>query len=206
MGSGYPYPLPFKLIAANTYLVLKVALTFASGKAPPEDPGSDKDLEKRNPFPLGNAFTKDTVQLTPSFPEMDFPCQSFDNVVCCGPILRKREPLTTSDPKLESWLTKPTILISLGSHMKPTEQIAIQMAKAIKLVLDRHPDKQVLWKLRYEWEESKEFREVLDSAIASGQVWITPWIQADIMSVLETGRIAAYVHHGGANSYFEACK
>lgn len=35
---------------------------------------------------------------------------------------------------------------------------------------------------------------------------IVPWIQAEIISVLETGKIAVYVHHGGANSYFEACK
>ncbi|KAJ6157469.1 hypothetical protein N7470_005061 [Penicillium chermesinum] len=180
VGSGFPYPLPFKLIPSNLYLIFQIAMTFASGKTPQEDPGSEKD--------------------------MDFPCKTFDNVVCCGPILHKREPLSKSDPEMEAWLTKPTVLISLGSHMKPTPEIAVQMAKAVKIVLGKHPGKQVLWKLRWEWEESKEFQDILGPAVAEGRVLITPWIKADIMSVLETGRIAAYVHHGGANSYHEACK
>ena len=80
------------------------------------------------------------------------------------------------------------------------------MAKAIRSVLNKHNDLKCLWKLRYEWESLVEFKEILDPFISSGSVMIVPWIQSDIMSVLETGWIVAYVHHGGANSYFEACK
>lgn len=50
------------------------------------------------------------------------------------------------------------------------------------------------------------FQQVLRSFITAGSGKVVSWIQADIMSILETGRIATYVHHGGANSYFEACE
>ena len=90
--------------------------------------------------------------------------------------------------------------------MKPSERIALEMAKGIHAVLSKHPHIQVLWKLRYEWRESETFKDVLGTFIESGSVMVIPWIPAEIIAVLETGRIAAYVHHGGANSYFEACK
>lgn len=107
---------------------------------------------------------------------------------------------------MEAWLKNPTVLISLGSHVKPSERIALEMAKGIRAVLGKNPHIQVLWKLRYEWRESDTFKEVLGASIESGSVMVIPWIPAEIIAVLETGRIAVYVHHGGANSYFEACK
>lgn len=137
---------------------------------------------------------------------MDFPFDVPSNVVSCGPILRQCQPLSESDPELNAWLTKPTILISLGSHVRPSETVAVQMAKGINSMLYEHGNVQVLWKLRYDWESSTAFKEVLGAQITAGTVKVTPWIQPDIMSVLETGQVIVYVHHGGANSYFEACK
>ena len=205
-GSGFPFPVPWKLVLHNMYLIFKVIMTLAFGKPVPDEVKNGKKLEGRNPFPLPNAYEKDALQLTPAFPELDFPFEVPDNVVSCGPILRKCPELFETDPELDSWLQKPTILISLGSHVKPTEQIAVDMAKGIAAVLAKQPDIQVLWKLRYDWESSVEFQKVLGSLIAAGSVKVVDWIKADIMSVLGSGRIISYVHHGGANSYFEACK
>lgn len=165
-----------------------------------------KDTKGMSPFPLTNAYQKDSLHLTPAFRDMDFPLHIPGNVISCGPILRFHQPLLEKDPEMAAWLAKPTVLISLGSHVKPTEDVAIQMAKAIQSVLDNHNDHQVLWKLRYEWKTSDTFQKVLGTFIDSESVRIVPWIQADIIALLETGKIAAYVHHGGANSYFEACK
>lgn len=181
-------------------------MTLGFGKSVPDELKDGKKPEGRSPFPLPNAYEKDALQLTPAFPELDFPFEIPDNVISCGPILRKCQPLSESDPEMDAWLQKPTILISLGSHVKPTEKIAVQMAKGIATVLSKHTDVQVLWKLQYDWESSNEFQKILGSLITAGSVKVVSWIHADIMSVLETGRIVSYVHHGGANSYFEACK
>ncbi|KAJ5256688.1 hypothetical protein N7478_012792 [Penicillium angulare] len=107
---------------------------------------------------------------------------------------------------MEAWLKSPSILISLGSHVRPTEAIALQMAKGIQLLLNKHTDIQVLWKLRYDWKDSVAFRDILGTFIDSSLVMIFDWIEAEIAALLETGKISVYVHHGGANSYFEACK
>lgn len=205
-GSGYPFPLPWMLIFKNIYLVFRVIMALATGKSEPDELRDGKKPEGRSPFPLVNAYSKDSLSLTPAFKELDFPLHVPSNVISCGPILRQCPPLSASDPELEAWLTKPTVLISLGSHVRLSESIAIQMAMGVRTVIKERPDLRVLWKLKYDWERSDEFQRVLGSSINAGSVKVVSWIQADIMSVLETGRIATYVHHGGANSYFEACK
>ncbi|KAJ6122878.1 hypothetical protein N7512_005343 [Penicillium capsulatum] len=205
-GSGYPFPVPCRRILQNTYLFLRIAVAVAFNNAPAEDTTDEKTIEGRSPFPLVSAYSKESLHLTPSFQKMDFPFHVPDNVVSCGPILRQCEPLAKSDPDLAAWLSKPTILISLGSHVKPTEKVAVQMAKGIQTVLTERPYLQVLWKLRYDWQSSNLFVKIIGSLVNSGAVKIVPWIESDIIAVLETGQIITYVHHGGANSYFEACK
>lgn len=155
---------------------------------------------------IGDRIFEGILELTPAFKELDFPFHVPSNVISCGPIHRKRTPLSTSDPELETWLTKPTVLISLGSHVRLPESVAIQMAKGVRAVIIARSELKVLWKLKYDSDGSGEFQEVLGSFIAAGSVKVVSWIQEDIMSILETGRIATYVHHGGANSSFEACK
>ncbi|KAJ5153391.1 uncharacterized protein N7482_009869 [Penicillium canariense] len=205
-GSGYPFPLPWKLLLNNIYLVFRVVMALAMGKQEPDEPQDGKKVEGRSPFPLASAYSKDSLSLTPAFKELDFPLQVPDNVASCGPILRQCPPLSTSDPELDAWLTEPTVLINLGSHVRPSESTAVQMATGIRTVITERPDIKVLWKLKYDWESSEQFQKVLGPLITNGSVKVVSWIQADIMSVLQTGRIATYVHHGGANSYFEACK
>ncbi|KAF3390421.1 hypothetical protein F1880_009304 [Penicillium rolfsii] len=205
-GSGYPFPLPWKLILQNIYLVFRAIMMLNTGKSEPDELQDGKKPEGRSPFPLVNAYSEEFLSLTPAYKELDFPLHVPSNVISCGPIVRQCSPLSLSDDELEAWLTTPTVLINLGSHVELSESIAIQMAKGIRTVITKRPDLKILWKLKYDWKISDEFQRVLGSFITAGSVKVVSWIQVDIMSVLETGRIATYVHHGGANSYFEACK
>lgn len=190
----------------NIYILMRAVLVMNTRKPPPKIQALEKGLQGPSLFPMTNPYQKDSLQLTPAFREMDYPLHVPDNVVSCGPILRFHQSLSEKDPAMAEWLNKSTILISLGSHVLPTEDTAIEMAKAIHTVLENHPELQVLWKLRYDWKDSVRFQDVLGVSIDSGSVRIVSWIHADLIAVLETGKIAVYVHHGGANSYFEACK
>ena len=160
----------------------------------------------RTPFPHVSPYCKDNLHLSPSFKEMEFPLYVPDNVISCGPILRKSPPLTESDPALDSWLKEPTILICLGSHVQAPEYETMEMTKAIQAVLREFPEIQVLWKHTYNWESSPTVKNVLGALVHSKKVRVVPWIKPEIISILQGGNIVAYVHHGGANSFFEACK
>lgn len=166
---------------------------LAMGKSEPDGIQEREKAEGRSPFPLVNAYSKEYLNLTPAFKELDFPLHVPSNVISCGPIHRKRTPLSTSDPELEEWPTKPTVLISLGSHVRLPESVAIQMARGVRAVIIARSELKVLWKLKYDSDGSGRLQEVLGSFIAAGSVKVVTWIKADIMSILETGRIATYV-------------
>jgi UDP:flavonoid glycosyltransferase YjiC (YdhE family) len=62
----------------------------------------------------------------------------------------------------------------------------------------------VLWKLN----RKAKFQHILDEELANEQVKgrfrIVDWIDADPGEVMKHTNVGAYVHHGGANSYYEA--
>lgn len=165
-----------------------------------------EEADIQHPFPLTQPYQKDYLHLTPAFPEMDFPLCIPDNVISCGPILRECPSLSKSDPSLNAWLNKPTILISLGSHFQATESSAVEMTIGLWQVFEKYPAMQILWKLRYDWESSAKLRSLLGPLADADTLRVVEWLEPDIISVLNSGHIVAFVHHGGANSFFEACK
>jgi hypothetical protein len=127
------------------------------------------------------------------------------NITLCGPITLKAVPLSRGDPELLAWLEKgPTIMVQLGTHQQTSAKMAIEIAGGLRVILDQRPDIQVLWKLK----DAKRFTDTLDEILGRevklGRVKIEAWINADPISILETGNIVCAVHHGGANSFFEA--
>ncbi|CAG8099101.1 unnamed protein product [Penicillium salamii] len=205
-GSGYPFPMPWNLILANLYMVLCFGFIVRFGKPMRDLLRIRKQAGIRTEFPHIEPYSKGDLHLSPSFPEMDFPLYVPDNVISCGPILRCSSTLTSCDVALNAWLKHPTILICLGSHVQAPEDDALQMTKAIQVVLREFPDTKVLWKLKYDWESSPKVKNLLGSLVYAKKVKVVSWIQPEIISILESGHVVAYVHHGGANSFFEACK
>lgn len=154
--------------------------------------------------------------LLASRPEIDFP---FDvvpsHITGCGPIVMpSTTPLEESDPDLAKWLAqKPTIYVNRGTHATSDENEAVEMAKALAHLLKK-ADKagkkfQVLWKLRTRGGNSGASRVAAalgEDLIKNDVVRITEWIKPEPTSILESGHIVCSVHHGGANSYFEAVR
>ena len=123
-----------------------------------------------------------------------------------GPILLPIQPVAASDPELEEWLkAHPTILINLGTHAVTDSESAIEMALSIATILMENPNLQILWKLKYDYTSNTKFNQILSLAIGSNRLRITSWLVTESTSILSSPTILASVHHGGANSYFEAC-
>jgi hypothetical protein len=205
-GSGFPFLLPWYHVLPNIFLVLRFIGFFMLSDKLRSLLQSRKQLGIQHAFPLAEPYRKCDVHLSPAFPEMDFPLHIPANVISCGPILGPSQTLTSFDTDLADWIKRPTVLICLGSQYQSTAETAIQMAKGVRVLLEHHEDIQVLWKLRFNWEDSEEFCGTLRDEIAKERVKITRWIVPELISILETNQIVAYVHHGGANSFFEACK
>ncbi|KAH8599576.1 hypothetical protein B0O99DRAFT_612371 [Bisporella sp. PMI_857] len=128
------------------------------------------------------------------------------------------------DSDLAAWLQRaPTVLVNLGSSVLYDEEGANEMAEAVKFVLDKFKV-QVLWKFnkredkhnvlvidptsphylgpQREWEGN--FLGNLSEELQNGRLRIENWISIDPASLLETGNIVLFVHHGGANCFNEA--
>ncbi|KAI4847747.1 UDP-glucoronosyl and UDP-glucosyl transferase family protein [Aureobasidium sp. EXF-8845] len=121
-----------------------------------------------------------------------------------APIIRPFEPLSDTDPKLDTWLQQgPTVLINLGSHIVADQHLAAEFAAGTKMLLDRRPDIQVLWKLKTK-DNLGDALHVIANEIEQKRVWIEPWLPAQPITILMTGNIVCMVHHGGSNSYHEA--
>lgn len=154
------------------------------------------------------------------FPEFEYPMTFTDRVTGCGPITLPVLPVSKADPQFLQWLQQgPTVMIVLGSHIDLSASLVREIATALRTLLDQRSDIQVLWKLKYNKtiqsgpktsktsveEDSKEAAlSIVQKEIDEDRVRVVSWLEADPAAILESGCIVCSVHHGGANSTFEA--
>ena len=143
--------------------------------------------------------------MLPSTPECDFPIAIPNNFLCCGPIF---VPGTLDgDPELKAWLGgRKTVLLNLGSFLKAEGKHARELAKGIEILLSHNADVQVLWKLKYGRDLPVEVKEILQEHLDSGRVNIVKWLKVEPSAIVMSGHVVCSVHHGGANTYFEAIR
>lgn len=128
----------------------------------------------------------------------------------CGPIVIPFEPIEERDPALTKWLDNgPTVMINLGSHVVSDDKIAREVGGAIRILLDHHNTKgngqmQVLWKAKASGDVDRVVRDMVGKEIKEGRVKVVAWLDPEPVSVLQHPNVVCTVHHGGANSFFEA--
>lgn len=98
------------------------------------------------------------------------------------------------------------MLVNLGSNYVPSPAFSQALATALRLQLERNSNVQVLWKLKINRDLVSEVGEILSKEIATGCVKIESWLKAEPGALLRSGHIICSVHHGGANSYYEAVR
>lgn len=163
------------------------------------------------PPPVLIASKRASHILCPSLPELDFPMTVRPTTLGCGPIVLPSWPLGDIDPELDVWLRRSpmkTILVNLGTHYSTNLDLFIEVAQALKGVLERFNDVQVLWKLIPQSEgQLDDIHDIFGKSIlVDARVRIETWLKPDPVSIIETGKVIAQVHHGGANTYFECCR
>lgn len=211
--SGYPYPVPWRLMLPNAILAFRLLSAVKSSPQLKQVERARKRHGITHPIPdmFINPDDRNLLAvLLPGHPECEFPCFLPKKFTLCGPILRPHASIADEHPDLAYWLAqRPTVLVSLGSLVVFTPAMERQFAKGLKMLLDTRTDMQVLWKLQRSASQSithEETLESLASEIAEGRVRTLPWLPVEPICILQSGRVECIVHHGGANTFYEAIK
>src|SRR5579859_7136398 len=104
MSSGFPFPLPWYCILANTYLIFRLFCSFAFASRLRMLDRYRKEHGVTGLLPLLRPYTDDAHFLCPALPQIDFPIVIPTNITPCGPILLAVDPVSESDPGLAAWL------------------------------------------------------------------------------------------------------
>ncbi|PPQ64809.1 hypothetical protein CVT26_002641 [Gymnopilus dilepis] len=189
-GSGIPFPVPWAYMAQNIWFTLRWAYTFLF------DPRAKKST--------GFQFRKDIPYICQGLQELEFPMVVPPNMTLYGPILANPPPLDSSDD-FGRWLDqRQTVLFMMGTHYNFTEELA-RIALSGILMGFQGRKMQVLWKLN----DADKFTDLIQSTLHDfdhppDTVKAAPWLDASITSILSHRNVVCFIHHGGANSYFEA--
>jgi len=203
MWSTIPFPVPAYLILFNIWIMLKLIFTIARCPRLNSHQTFRKQIGLKGDLPLASSTCYDIDILCSSIQETDYPCVLPSNLHCFGPITLDPIPLAQSDPDLEKWLDRgKTVVICLGTNVVYTAEMVNAFLQAFLTSLPK--DVQILWKLKgkHEWDTLIESRlDIKDRT----RFKIVDWIVADPNSIMLHHNVLCYVHHGGANSFFECC-
>lgn len=232
VGSGLPYPLPWRHLPANIlyclchiwYSVTDPGLRAVVAHIKRELPGVELVML---PTLMMSPPPDNTKILIANRPEIEFPLVVPKHLTPCGPMMRPIRPVSEVDPELDIWLKRgPTVFVSLGTILYMTEDEAAEMAGAIQQLLETvdklKPTKiagisgelQVLWKLKnFKKDRSKheygtgpgtKIYGILQRALDSDRLRISDWVKPEPGAILQTGTVVCSVNHGGANSFNDA--
>ncbi|KUI67062.1 Vancomycin aglycone glucosyltransferase [Cytospora mali] len=163
------------------------------------------------PPPVINASKLASRIICPSLPELDFPMRVRPTTFGCGPIALPKRLLGELDPQMDMWLRRKgmkTILVNLGTHHTMDSTLSLEIARTLKQILDKVSDLQVLWKimLRGDGQQEHIVKVFGPELFTQKRIRLERWLKADPVALLDTGKVIAQVHHGGANTYFECCQ
>ena len=141
--------------------------------------------------------------ISPDIVDLDFPLKKPSNLQLYRPIVLDGPPMRDLDPQLVEWLDAgPAVLMSMGTHFTYTKAQVRAVLRGFLIALD--PKTRVLWKL----PRHSSFNDIIDELLPGGddkeRFKVVDWIPVDSFSVMAHRNVVVLVHHGGANSYFEA--
>ena len=206
VATGFPFPLPWYYIPLNLYVLICLIYTLIFSPPIKRVSKARSEVGITSVIPSLKGYVPDIHYICPALSEIDFPLHVPSNVTLCGPILTASESVAKVDPDLLDWLKgRSTVLINLGSHVVSGMSDAQQIAIGIRVAIAGHPELQILWKHTID-EKDEKTKSILADEIACGRVKIQKWLRPDPTAILQTGSVICSVHHGGANSFYEATK
>ncbi|EJT78670.1 hypothetical protein GGTG_03769 [Gaeumannomyces tritici R3-111a-1] len=217
-GTAFACPVPWHQKPMNVCFMIFIVYILVTNKHLKSTASAIKAKNNAELVTIGSlAFgSSDCKLLVSGSAELDFPMMVPDFLVPCGPIVRPVPSVADVDPDLDAWLASgPVVYISLGTHALTTEDLAVEMAKAVRVLLDSaessevKSDLRVLWKLKKKGSYNanspgSKVHAILGKEMASDRIRIVDWVTAEPMAILQSGHVVCSVNHGGANSFYES--
>jgi len=155
-------------------------------------------------LPVKTVATRASHIISAGVPETDIPLILPDNVALYGPIVLDTDPIETADPELNQWLNRgETVMMCMGTHFHYSESQVKAIIDGFLSAITPDSNTQFLWKL----SNKSKFEKVIGEALKNGKdrerFRIVDWLDADPASIMKHPNVVVYVHHGGANTYFE---
>jgi hypothetical protein len=202
-GSGLSFPVPRRKILKNVQMKLRMLYSYVTAR---EISALVKYRNSHGIFgrlPHETPLRKAAEVISPDIVDLDFPFIKPGNLRLYGPIVLDSEPVQDLDPQLSSWLdAAPTVLMSMGTHFTYTRAQVRAVLRGFLTALD--PKTRVLWKLPCH----SSFKDIIDELLPGiedkERFMIMDWVPVNPFSVMTHTNVVTFVHHGGANSYFEA--
>ena len=156
-------------------------------------------------LPIFWVHTKATHIICPGVREVDLPLFKIpENLGLYGPVVLDTTSVEVSGPELNQWLSRgETVLMCMGTHFHYSESQVKAVIKGFLGAVTPSSNTQLLWKLADKSKFEGVIEEALKDPSDKERFRIVDWLEADPMSILEHPNVVVWIHHGGANSYFE---
>ena len=155
-------------------------------------------------LPMEAPYTRKVHIICPSVRELDFPLVVPDNLGLYGPIVLDTSPIEVTDPEMNQWLDGgETVVMCMGTHFHYTESQVKAVIDGFLSAVSHDSSTQFLWKLSNKAKFEHLIEEALKHQRDRQRFKIVDWLEADPISIMRHPNVIAYIHHGGANSYYE---
>ena len=145
--------------------------------------------------------------ISPGIRELDYPLFIPDTIGLYGPVVLDATPVEVADPELTQWLDRgETVMMCMGTHYHYTELQVRAVIKGFLGAVGRDSGVQFFWKLSGKDKFENLIEELLTHPKDRERFKIVDWIHADPSAVMNHQNVVASIHHGGANSYYEAAR
>ena len=204
-GSGIPFQIPWSYVPKNVMLNLTFVFRILGNPDFKELMSYRHSHGLPGDFPMGGPSVRRSVHtFCFGLPELELPITIPPNVGLYGPVALDLTPLSRED-ELSIWLDGGrTIMMSMGTHFKYSEA---QVRSTLRgFIAGASSTDQIFWKLHNKAKFQHILDEELENERAKERFRIVDWIDADPGEIMKHENIVVYVHHGGANSYYEAAR
>lgn len=155
-------------------------------------------------LPMESAITRATHIICSGARETDFPLVIPNWLGLYGPITLDTTPVEVSDPGLYQWLNGgKTVFMCMGTMFRYSESQVKAVINGFLGAVAHDSKTQFLWKLPDSLQFGSLIEEALKSPRDKDRFRIVDWLESDPASIMKHPNVIAWVHHGGANSYFE---